>query len=996
MQGVLDARDSEGHALTFTVAVQPAHGGLVVDPRTGAFTYTPDPDFHGTDQFSFTAADAGAKSAPAVVSISVSPVDDAFEIRTLDVPAGGEARQLLAVTLQVSDPEDLSGVDVITAGGESVAGLVTRPGGFEFRLPEADEARPAVFRLRARGTDGTVVEREFTTSIWPVSPSGRLTTLIGSTRSPGLHWVIAGDGFVASERSLLLQRARAAIDLVMSEPLLRLHNPIWNVHVLAVPSAESGADVPSSGTWRDTAFDAAFDCMGISRLLCVDFGKVHAQLLPEFQDFDALLVLVNSEIYGGSGSGSGAVASAHELAPQVILHEMGHSFAGLADEYVDSPFEQASGITYFEGDYPNVTQLTGANEIPWRHWFEDPADIPTAAFAQGIGLFEGGYYRARGMYRPTWSSFMRSTGGAMNAVHSEAWVRRIYQDTPPILGSAPARGTMTLARDERRTFGILRPYPNGVQRVRWYLDGQEIVSGRDIDQLACCTGLSGAHVLRVDVSDVTGVIRRPDASESRQSRTWNLAIDADLSAPRIDLSAAPGVVVPGASVTLTWQATHASVCVASGGWSGIRGTSGSEATAPLPASTIYRLACTGAGGTTEEVLPVLVVPADDTPAVSLVALAETVAAAEPVQLYWVATRASSCTASGDWTGTRAPEGRETLAPISGSSQYTIDCTGPGGSAQASVTVRPRGAAPLLAFAAEPSTVFTGRAALLTWAAVNATSCEAFGDWSGPRAVTGAEPVLPGTSGIFRLDCVGANGATTDSVTVTATGEPPPEESPITLITTEFVEMNGREGHEGWVPVSVQPIAGTNPRLRVVIGGDLGADPALSLVDAQGAQISALALAKQPRAAASAREYMGEITLPTGGFRIRAHGTDAQARAYDLTSALFVPVSFEARLPFGRAPARGGQTLSIPVVVKNHGDAGQFELRTRISPEMTFGSPEQQTISLAAGETREMTVRIIPPDIIYYGGDVSVSLWRHGEDAVTNGSAMRVRVVPELE
>lgn len=996
LQGVLEARDPDGNRLTFAIADRPSHGAVVIEISTGAFTYTPDPDFHGNDQFSFTVSDGIARSAPAVVSISVGPIDDAFDIRGLAAPVGGEAGQLLTVAMRISDPEDLAAIELTTASGAPVADFALRPGGFEFRLPAADEARPVTYRLRARDVEGTVVEREFSTTPWPVSPSGLLVTLAGSVRSPGLHWVVAGDGYRASERSLLLQHARETIDLVMTEPLLQAHNAIWNVHVLTVSSAESGADVPSSGIFRDTVFDATFDCGNIGRLLCVDFGKVYEHLLPEIQQFDTVLVLVNSELYGGGAGLLGAAVSVSDLAPQVVLHEMGHAIAGLADEYVDSAIEGGRGGEFQEGLYPNVTGRTHPDEIPWRHWIADPDNLPTNPGDIGIGLFEGAYYSARGLYRPTWNSFMRNTGGPMHAVHAEAWVRRLYQSAPPILGSAPGRAAVTLAPGERRTFGIRRAFSNDVQRVRWYLDGQEIVSGRDVDQMACCTGLTGVHELKVEVTDVTGVIRLPGAPEIRQSRAWNVTIDADRTVPRIDISATPRAVVPGASVTLTWDAANAEFCVASGGWGGVRGTSGSDTVTAPSASTIYRLACTGAAGTTEEVIPILVAPADDAPAVSLAAHAENVAKQEPVRLYWVSTRANACSASGAWSGDLALEGQETLDPISVSSQYTVTCTGPGGSAQASVTVRSRGDLPLLSFTAAPSTVFTGSATLLSWSALNADACEAFGDWSGPRATTGKESVFPGASATYRLDCRGPNGTTTDSVTVTASGAPPPEESPVTLITTEFVEMNGRAGHEGLVRVSHQPIVGTTPRLRVVVGGELETDPILSLVDQQGAEIAVLTLARQSRGSRSAREYLGEITLPAGAFRVRARGTDALGRAYDLVSDPFTPATFEARLPFGRAPALAGRILAIPVTLKNHGAAGQFEFETRVSDELTLLGAARESIMLAEGETREVTVTVLPPPVEHVGGDVNVSLRRQADASVTNGSTMRVRVVLDLE
>jgi hypothetical protein len=170
---------------------------------------------------------------------------------------------------------------------------------------------------------------------------------------------------------------------------------------------------------------------------------------------------------------------------------------------------------------------------------------------------------------------------------------------------------------------------------------------------------------------------------------------------------------------------------------------------------------------------------------------------------------------------------------------------------------------------------------------------------------------------------------------------------------------------------------------------------LSLIDTQGAQISALSLPLQ-RASGGAREYLGNITLPAAAFRVRARGTDAQGRAYDLMSESFVATRFEARLPFGRIPVRGGQAVAIPLIVKNHGGAGQFELDVTLSAGLILHSEARRSFSLAAGETRAVTLDILPPPVDYFGGEVSVSIWRQEDSAITNGSAMRLRVVPLRE
>jgi hypothetical protein len=526
--GNLTASDPDGQTLTYALSRTPAHGGVSLNWQTGHFIYTPAANFAGTDDFQFTVSDGEAVSIAAQVSIQVGSVNDLPVIQRIEAPAGGEPGQLISVVVRASDPEGPVTIGIVQTGGIALTNLVTHAEGIEFQLPDTDTSSDAVFRVRVVDNEGAAIEREFTVSDWPVSASGKLTTLFGSTRSPGLHWLITGDGFRASERGVLLTRAREMVNSLLAEPLLRRHRGIWNVHVLTVASQESGADVPSLGEAHNTAFDGSFDCAGVARLLCVDWSKVLAQVTPEFPGYDAMLVIVNSDRYGGSGGGTGAVTSLHATAPRLMLHEMGHSFAGLADEYVDSAVEPLRPGNFTGDIFPNITQYADVALIPWRHWFVDPNNIPTAPFAEGIGRFEGGLYTAIGFYRPTFNSIMRNLEGDVNSVHAEAWTRALYRLVPPILGSAPTPGALTLAVDERRTFGVARAFAGDVQSARWYLDGNEVAAARDADQMECCTGITGPHALRVDVADSTGAIRSPTASEGNATRSWDLTIDPNL------------------------------------------------------------------------------------------------------------------------------------------------------------------------------------------------------------------------------------------------------------------------------------------------------------------------------------------------------------------------------------------------------------------------------------------------------------------------------------
>lgn len=154
-------------------------------------------------------------------------------------------------------------------------------------------------------------------------------------------------------------------------------------------------------------------------------------------------------------------------------------------------------------------------------------------------------------------------------------------------------------------------------------------------------------------------------------------------APTVTLSANPSQVPLQGRSTLTWSSTNATACQVSGGWSGARVANGSEAVGPLAATTAYRLDCSGPGGSQSASTQVVVVPA---PTVSLTASAARVTSGGTVSLQWSSSNASSCTASGAWSGSRPGSGTETSAALTAASSFTLACTGVGGNASQSVVV----------------------------------------------------------------------------------------------------------------------------------------------------------------------------------------------------------------------------------------------------------------------------------------------------------------------
>jgi hypothetical protein len=153
--------------------------------------------------------------------------------------------------------------------------------------------------------------------------------------------------------------------------------------------------------------------------------------------------------------------------------------------------------------------------------------------------------------------------------------------------------------------------------------------------------------------------------------------------PTLDFSALETKVAAGGTTTLTWSSPDATSCTASGGWSGGKPVSGSEMVGPLAVDTTFTLSCSNADGSSERSVAVEVV---GQPVLSFVANPTSIVPGGNSVLSWNAADASSCAASGAWTGTKPPSGSEVIGPLSSDSTFNLNCSGVGGSASASVTV----------------------------------------------------------------------------------------------------------------------------------------------------------------------------------------------------------------------------------------------------------------------------------------------------------------------
>jgi IgA Peptidase M64 len=335
--------------------------------------------------------------------------------------------------------------------------------------------------------------------------------------------VIMGDGYTASD----LGTNRFANDveafvqsMFQQEPFLE-YRAYFNVHRVDVTSNESGVDHPERGVFRDTALDSFYNCGGIQRLICVDMSQVNGvlsrtALAPNAREL--ILVIVNDTEYGGSG-GAVAVASIHPSAVEIILHELGHSFGLLADEYGGPPPPSCNP----SAANPNVTGETTRALIKWNVWINPSTPVPTAGPTTGVpGLYQGAAYCDTQLYRPTYNSKMRSLGVPFEQINAEQFVKRIYNWASPIDSYSPTSESVSLSAPQ--TFSVTSPVPRThALDVQWRLDGSLLGSGSQIT-LAPGAVAPGSHTLSAVARDTTAFVRNDPGALLQATQSWTVTV----------------------------------------------------------------------------------------------------------------------------------------------------------------------------------------------------------------------------------------------------------------------------------------------------------------------------------------------------------------------------------------------------------------------------------------------------------------------------------------
>ncbi len=224
--------------------------------------------------------------------------------------------------------------------------------------------------------------------------------------------VILAEGYTKNEMPKFEKDAEKMMNTLFSYQPFKSNKNKFNVHLVLSHSEESGTDIPGDNIWKNTLFNSNFYTFGSERYITTqDYETVRdvAALAP----YDQIFILVNTAKYGGGGIYNflNLCVADHKLAPQVFVHEFGHGFGGLADEYWTS---EVAVQDYFSQDIepsdPNITTLVNF-ESKWADLVKKNTPIPTPStpeYKNKVGVFEGGGYVAKGVYRPQQDCMMRA------------------------------------------------------------------------------------------------------------------------------------------------------------------------------------------------------------------------------------------------------------------------------------------------------------------------------------------------------------------------------------------------------------------------------------------------------------------------------------------------------------------------------------------------------------------------------------------------------------
>jgi len=221
---------------------------------------------------------------------------------------------------------------------------------------------------------------------------------------------IVAEGFTKAEMPLFLTKANDVVTELFKHKAFKDNENAFNIIAVETISEESGVSNPHANVWKNSILQSNFGTFYSERYLTTSRIKnLHNQLAGT--DYEHIIILANTDIYGGGGifNAYTLTTSNHKKFAPVVVHEFGHSFAGLADEYFyESDVFENTGTSKIEPWEQNITSLAYF-DLKWKDMLQKQTPIPTETKdlkKYRLGVFEG--LKGNGLYIPSHDCRMKT------------------------------------------------------------------------------------------------------------------------------------------------------------------------------------------------------------------------------------------------------------------------------------------------------------------------------------------------------------------------------------------------------------------------------------------------------------------------------------------------------------------------------------------------------------------------------------------------------------
>ncbi len=321
-----------------------------------------------------------------------------------------------------------------------------------FIAPNEKMGFSQIFTTVINPNDPTVVNTEKKPKTFSVSDA-----MLNGSPNKKVDILIMGDGYTRDDMEKFRKDLKHFTETLFSYEPFKTHKEDFNVRAIEVISAESGIDMPDLNIWKNTALGTMYNTFGSARYILTEDNRILRDIAGT-APYDFITILINDKRYGGGGIFNLYTTSFTQTAKPgyewemdyVYVHEFGHCFAGLGDEYYNS---QISYIDFYpkgiEPWEPNVTRMNTKETLKWRDLVTGEIQIPTpwnkaaydsiealrgnldrlaedyydkreglmkksndilnnSSLTGKVGAFEGSGYTSNGMYRPAVNCIMFS------------------------------------------------------------------------------------------------------------------------------------------------------------------------------------------------------------------------------------------------------------------------------------------------------------------------------------------------------------------------------------------------------------------------------------------------------------------------------------------------------------------------------------------------------------------------------------------------------------